>query len=164
MLLCRSISNLFWGEGKAVLTYEDFEIGNSFPLGPQRLSEQEIIAFSELYDPQPMHLDPGSEQSRAMGGLMASGWHTCSLFMRMLCDSFLLDTASQGSGGLEEVNWLLPVRAGDTLSGNATVTDRRISQKRPDLGIVFFDYKMANQHGDVVLTMKGTGMIKVAPI
>ena len=82
--------------------------------------------------------------------------------MRMMCDAYLLDSASQGSGGLDEVRWLKPVRPGDTLTGEAVVLDRRISSKRPKLGLVMFQYSLQNQNGETVITIKGMGMLDVA--
>lgn len=144
-----------------MLTFEDYPLGRVIELGPKTITAEEIIAFAEKFDPQPFHTDPNSKQAVEVGGLIASGWHTCSLFMRMMCDAFLLDTASQGSAGLEEVNWRAPVRPGDTLRGTATVRQRRTSARKPGLGIVLFDYAMFNQNDSCVLTMKGSGMIDV---
>lgn len=145
-----------------LLTYEDFTLGRSFPLGPRTISAEEIISFAEKYDPQPFHLDPESEQAKTVGGLIASGWHTCAITMRMMCDAYLLDSASQGSGGLEKVSWLRPVRPGDTLTGEAVVLDRRVSSKRPTLGLVTFQYSLQNQNGETVITIEGMGMLDVA--
>lgn len=145
-----------------MLTYEDFTSGRSFPLGPRTITAEEIIDFAEKYDPQPFHLEPESDQAKTVGGLIASGWHTCAITMRMMCDAYLLDSASQGSGGLDEVRWHRPVRPGDTLTGEAVVLDRRISSKRPTLGLVTFQYSLQNQHGDAVITIKGMGMLDVA--
>ncbi len=144
-----------------MLTYEDFTPGRVFQLGPRKVSAEEIIEFAEEFDPQPFHIDAGSEQAAQVGGLIASGWHTCSIFMRMLCDSYLLDTASLGSAGLDEVRWLRPVRPGDILSGSATVTDRRVSSKRANLGLVSFDYELHNQQDQPVMTIRGMGMMEV---
>ena len=143
------------------LTYRDFDIGRTFPLGPKTVSEEEIIEFAEEFDPQPFHLDASSPQAEQVGGLIASGWHTCSIFMRMMVDSYLTKTASQGSAGLEEVRWLRPVRPGDVLSGTATVTGKRISKSKPYLGLVDFDYVLNNQNDEPVMTIKGMGMVSV---
>ena len=145
-----------------MLTYEDFTLGRSFSLGPKTITAEEIISFAERYDPQPFHLEAESEQAETVDGLIASGWHTCAITMRMMCDAYLLDSASQGSGGLEEIRWLRPVRPGDTLSGEAIVLDRRISSRRPNLGLVTFQYSLQNQNGETVITIKGMGMLDVA--
>ena len=142
-----------------MLTYDDFPIGRSFQLGPRTITAEEIIEFAEEFDPQPFHLDANSEQAKQVGGLIASGWHTCSILMRMMCDSYILDTASQGAAGLESVRWLKPVRPNDTLSGSATVTSRRVSKSNPQLGLVGFDYSLKNQNNETVMIIIGMGMI-----
>ncbi len=146
-----------------MLTYTDFPIGHAFALGPRQISADEIIRFAQKYDPQPLHLDGESSQAQLVGGLIASGWHTCSIAMRMMCDSYLLDTISQGSGGLSEVKWLHPVRPNDILSGTATVIDRRVSRSNPALGIVTFKYVLQNQDTRQVLAMTGMGMVSTGP-
>ncbi|MEM8750752.1 MAG: MaoC family dehydratase [Pseudomonadota bacterium] len=142
-----------------MLTYEDFPVGKSFPLGPRKITAEEIIAFAERYDPQPFHLDGESEQATAVGGLIASGWHTCSILMRMMCDAYLLNTASQGSGGLDKIKWLRPIRPDDTLTGAATVMGRRVSKSNPGLGLINFAYTIQNQHAEPVLEVTGMGMV-----
>ena len=143
-----------------LLTYEDFPVGRVFPLGPYTITEREIVEFASQYDPQPFHMDGQSEQAELVGGLIASGWHTCSLAMRMMCDAYLLDTASLGSGGLDEVRWHNPLRPGDTLVGEARVVERRVSKKRPEVGLVTFHYSLATSEDVAILTMKGMGMIR----
>ncbi len=142
-----------------MLTYDDFTLDRSFPLGPRTISEEEILEFAKEFDPQPFHLDANSEQAKQVGGLIASGWHTCSILMRMLCDSYILESASQGSGGLDRVRWTKPVRPGDTLSGAATVTSRRVSKSNPKLGLVGFEYTLQNQHAETVMITTGMGII-----
>lgn len=146
---------------RTLLSYSDFPLGRAFKLGPRLITQQEMIDFAAKYDPQPFHIDPSSKEAQDVGGLIASGWHTCAIVMRLMCDSYLLNSASQGSGGLDEVRWLKPVRPGDVLSGTATVADRRRSSSRPNLGILTFEYAMHNQHGDDVISIKGMGMIDV---
>ena len=143
-----------------MLFYDDFPLGRQFELGPRKVSAEEIIEFSKEFDPQPFHLDAQSDQAQMVGGLIASGWHTSSLFMKMMCDAYILESASQGSAGLDSVKWLKPVRPGDELSGTATVVARRVSKSRPDIGFVQFDYEMVNQNAEVVMTISGNGMIK----
>lgn len=143
-----------------MLTYDDFEIGRVFQMPPHTATRQEILEFATSFDPQPFHLDGHSEQAQAVGGLIASGWHTCSMMMRMMCDGYLNQSASQGSPGLEEVRWLRPVRPGDRLTAKAEVTDRRRSSSSPELGIVTFHYDMKNQHDQTVMTIRGIGLFK----
>lgn len=145
-----------------MLTFEDFPLGRTLEMTPRQVSQEEIIAFAEKYDPQPFHTDPESDQAASVGGLIASGWHTCGLMMRMICDAYLLDSASMGAPGLDLVRWVKPVRPGDTLSGTTTVTGRRVSTSRPELGLLTLDYELRNQHDEVVMRTLGTGMMRVA--
>lgn len=141
-----------------MLCFEDFTIGRVFHLPPHTITADEIVEFAEEFDPQPFHVDPTSSQAEQVGGLIASGWHTCSLMMRMICDGYLLDSTSQGSPGLEEIRWLMPVRPGDTLQTRVEVVDSRRSNSNPKLGIVTFIYLMENQSGDPVMRTKGVGL------
>ncbi|MEL6745119.1 MAG: MaoC family dehydratase [Pseudomonadota bacterium] len=145
-----------------LLTFEDFPAGKEYPLGPVTVEAQDIIDFATEFDPQPFHVDPDSQQAAQVGGLIASGWHSCALLMRMMCDSYLLRSASDGSSGLDEVRWLKPVRPGDTLSGTSTVVSSRISKSNPKRGIIVFRYEVQNQHGDVVMEVSGSGMVATA--
>ena len=102
-------------------TFEDFTPGTTFNLGPYQVSAEEIIAFASEFDPQPMHLDEEAGKQSLLGGLAASGWHTCCMLMRMMIDSFVLESASQGAPGVDFVQWKKPVLAGDILHGTSTV-------------------------------------------
>ena len=135
------------------LYFEDFTPGQAIEHGPRLVTREEILAFAAQYDPQPMHLDEEAGRNSMMGGLGASGWHTSSLMMRMICDSFLLDSTSMGAGGVEEVKWLKPVRPDDKLTLRTTVLDTRRSRSRPEIGIVRLHYELFNQHGDGVMIM-----------
>ncbi|NKB53613.1 MAG: hypothetical protein GKR97_15585 [Rhizobiaceae bacterium] len=145
-----------------MLTFEDFTVGRVFELPPHTITAEEMIEFAQEFDPQPFHLDGNSEQAKQVGGLIASGWHTSSILMRMICDGYLLNSPSQGSPGLEEVRWLNVVRPQDTLSASAEVTASRISKSNPAIGIVSFVYKMWNQRGEDVMRTKGVGMFKAS--
>lgn len=138
--------------------FEDFEEGASIPLGSKNVTAAEIIDFASQFDAQPMHLDEAAGRASILGGLSASGWHTCCMFMRMMCDAFLLDSTSQGSPGIDYVRWKKPVLAGDTLTGSSTVTARRESASRPGLGFVTCRHELRNQHGEVVAELQNTGM------
>ncbi|MDD9910234.1 MAG: MaoC family dehydratase [Ahrensia sp.] len=142
-----------------MLTYEDFTIGRVFPMGPKTVTQEEIVAFAEKFDPQPFHTDPDSDMAAGVGGLIASGWHTCGMMMRMMCDAYLLNSSSMGAPGLDEVRWLLPVRPGDVLTGTTKVVERRISKSRPTLGLLTLEYEVKNQKGETVMLTKGTGMM-----
>ncbi|KQT66127.1 MULTISPECIES: MaoC family dehydratase [unclassified Aureimonas] len=140
-------------------TFEDFPVGATRPLGPYEVTRDEVIAFAEEFDPQPFHLDEEAAAASMLGGLSASGWHTCAMMMRMMADSFVLDSTSQGSPGVDFVKWKRPVRPGDTLSGTMTVLEARISQKRPSLGITKLRNDVRNQAGEAVLECEYTVML-----
>ena len=135
------------------LYFEDFAAGRTFEHGPRLVTREEIVAFAVQYDPQPMHLDEEAGGKSLLGGLGASGWHSCGIMMRMICDSFMLDSASMGAGAVEEVRWLRPIRPGDRLKLRSTVLDSRRSRSRPDMGIVRILFEMFNEHGERVMTM-----------
>jgi acyl dehydratase len=138
--------------------FEDFTVGRVFELGSVEVSEDEIVGFAVRYDPQPFHVDPVAAEASPYGGLIASGWQTCALYMRQLYDGLLHDSSSQGSTGIEELRWLAPVRPGDVLSASYTVEDVAASSTRPDRGTVMFRAEMSNQDGVVVLRMRGRGL------
>lgn len=131
--------------------FEDFQVGLTVPLGRRRVTREEMIAFAAEFDPLPHHLDEAAARETPFGGLAASGWHLCSLHMRMMWDGFLVDTSSLGSPGLEFVEWLEPVRPGDELSSQFTCREARPSASRPDVGICRLLYEVFNQHGRLVM-------------
>ena len=138
--------------------YEDFVEGETIALGQKTVTAAEIIDFAREFDPQPMHLDEAAGKASMLGGLGASGWHTCSMFMRMMCDGFLLDSTSQGSPGIDYVRWKRPLLAGDTVTGQAKIIARRLSKSRPGLGFVTTQSGLVNQRGETVLELQNTGM------
>lgn len=139
-------------------SYDDFVEGACLDIGSKHVTSEEIVAFASEFDPQPMHLDEEAGRASILGGLSASGWHTCAMFMRMLCDAFLLDSTSQGSPGIDSVRWKNPVLAGDTLSGRVTIRAKRMSKSRPGLGFVSMRSELANQRGETVFELENTGM------
>lgn len=145
----------------AIYAYEDFSVGREFPLGPQSISAEQIIAFASEFDPQPMHLSEEAGRQSILGGLAASGWHTCSLLMRMMADSYIVNSTSQGSPGIDYVDWKKPVLAGDTLSGKSIVLEQRPSGSRPGLGLVKFRHELYNQQGVLVAQGENTAMFLV---
>ena len=147
----------------SLLYYEDFPPGEVVQYGDIEVSAIRIKAFAEQFDPQPFHLDEAAARQTMAGGLIASGWHTASMLMRMNCDHFLNKSASQGSPGIAEVNWLKPVRAGDRLSVRRTTVSARPSASRPELGIVDFAFEVLNQLGEVTMTQKNVMMIRRRP-
>mgnify|MGYP000524709655 FL=1 len=137
-------------------SFEDFEAGQVYELGSRTVTEDEIVAFAREWDPQPFHLDPEAARESVFGGLIASGWHSGAMWMRMYVDT-MLGPAARGSPGVEELRWLAPVRPGDTLSGRLTVLDVAPSATRPDRGTVRIRGEMVNQDGVTVLAMTSRG-------
>lgn len=143
--------------------YEDFEVGKTIAVGSRTVSEEEIIVFARQFDPQPFHIDQAAAAQSIYGGIIASGWHTCSLIMRLIVDGFLNEAASLGSPGLDEVRWIKPVRGGDTLSVTTTALEARPSASKPDRGVIVTMWEAKNQHGELVATIKGMAMFKRRP-
>ncbi|MFW2333452.1 MaoC family dehydratase [Ilumatobacter sp.] len=138
--------------------FDDFVVGEVIELGSVEITEDAIVEFAREFDPQPFHTDAVAARETPYGGLIASGWHTCSLYMRLLCDAVISDSSSQGSSGMDELRWLVPVRPGDTLTAHYTVLDARRSSTKPHRGTVTFRSEMLNQHDEVVLRMVGRGL------
>ena len=141
-----------------MLYLDDFEPGQTVELGSRSVTKDEIIAFAEQFDPQPFHIDESAAAETIYGGLIASGWHTVCLFMRLLVDGLLSDAASMGSPGVDEVRWLKPVRPGDVLTARGVIHEVIPSRSKPDRGVLRTTYEMYNQDGEQVLSMKGVGM------
>ena len=139
--------------------FEDFTPGRSFPLPERPVTAEEIVEFAAEFDPQPMHLDEAAGKASILGGLSASGWHTGSIFMRMMFDGWLSRSASEGSPGIDFMEWKKPVLAGDTLSGRSTVVAARPLRSRPGIGIVTFLHEVENHRGELV--MKGENPIMI---
>lgn len=143
--------------------FEDFEIGKTIDVGSRSVSEAEIMEFATQFDPQPFHVDKSAADKSIYGGIIASGWHTCSIMMRLMVDGFLREAASMGSPGVDEIRWIKPVRAGDTLTVTTTALEKRPSESKPDRGVVVTMWQAKNQHGELVATVKGMGMFKRRP-
>jgi len=143
--------------------FEDFEPGQDIDLGTRTVTEDEIVAFAREFDPQPFHLDRGAAEASIFGGVIASGWHTCSMMMRMVVDGLMNRSASMGSPGLDGVRWLAPVRAGDTLNVHYRTTRVKASTSKPDRGVVWSTWVALNQHGETVCTVEGMGMFGRRP-
>jgi acyl dehydratase len=135
--------------------WEDFVPGWTYESPPRTLSAQDIIAFAREYDPQAYHTDEEAARKTPFGGLIASGWQTAAVGMRLMCDGYLLETSCIGSPGLEELRWLKPVRPGDALRLRSTVLEQTPSQKMPTRGTVKFRWDILNQTGEVVCYMVG---------
>ncbi|NRR31843.1 MaoC family dehydratase [Oxalobacteraceae bacterium] len=143
--------------------FEDFFVGQEVPLGSRLVTEEEIIAFAREFDPQPFHVDHDAAEKSIFGGVVASGWHTCSMMMRMVVDGMLSASSSMGSPGLDCVRWIKPVRAGDTLTVVYQTKEVRPSASKPDRGVVVSVWQASNQHGEVVATVEGMGMFGRRP-
>ena len=141
--------------------WEDFKPGTVASYGPRLVTREEIVAFAAEFDPQPMHLDEAAGKAGILGGLSASGWHTCSIYMRMICDAFILQSTSEGSPGIDYVRWKKPVLSGDVLTGRVTITTRRQSKSRPDIGFANCRGELKNQKGEIVLELENTGMFRL---
>jgi acyl dehydratase len=137
------------------LHWEDFAPGWQHESPPRTLTASEIVAFAREFDPQTYHTDEEAAKASPFGGLIASGWHTCSIAMRLMCDGYLLRTSCIGSPGLDGLRWLKPVRPGDTLRLRATALEQTPSQKDPTRGTVSFRWDVLNQRDEVVCSMTG---------
>jgi len=129
------------------LTFEDFKPGHFGTFGPRHVTREEILAFAAEYDPQPMHLNEAAAAKSMLKGLSGSGWHLCSILMRMMFDGFIGRTASLGSPGVDEMRWLAPLRPGDDLTLEIEVAAARVSRSRPETGIVTFKGVVRNAAG-----------------
>jgi acyl dehydratase len=143
--------------------FEDYRPGLVVTGGPIEVSEADILDFARRYDPQPMHTDPTAARAGQFGGLIASGWHTAALMMRLVATEFLSPASGLASPGIDELRWLKPVRPGDTLSLRATVIEARPSGSKPDQGIVRSLVEVLNQKGEVVLTLQPVSIIRRRP-
>jgi acyl dehydratase len=130
-----------------LLHFEDFAVGQVIDLGAYAVTAAEIREFASEFDPQPFHLDEAAGSASLLGGLAASGWHVCAMFMRLLADGWLNKSASMGSNGVPEVKWLKPVLAGEVLSGRVTILTKRVSSKRPEMGIFQCLFELFNDSG-----------------
>lgn len=135
--------------------WEDFAPGDVAEFGHYAVSSEEIIAFASEYDPQTMHIDAEAAKKTFIGGLCASGWHSCAMAMRMICDHYLLDSASPGLSGIEESKWRAPVRPGDVLTMKRECLARGPSDSRSGMGVARFRHTMTNQHGEVKMILEG---------
>lgn len=144
--------------------WEDFPVGSMRELGGMTLSQDDIVRFATEFDPQPFHIDEAAAKESKFGGIIASGWHTCSLAMRTMCDAYLLEAASLGSPGVDSIRWLKPVRPGDTLRLRASVVEARPLASNPQAGLVRTHWRMFNQTDECVMEMEGYSMFGRRPV
>jgi acyl dehydratase len=142
--------------------FEDFPVGAVFEFGSVTVTEAGIIAFARQFDPQTMHTDPVAAANGPTGGLIASGWHTIALMMRMYADH-ILPPDGLPAPGVDEVRWHHPVRPGDTLHMRVRIESARVSQSKPDRGIIRPFSEVLNQHGEVVVSMRPINLIRRRP-
>lgn len=143
--------------------WDDIKEGEVVELGSRTMEKDRMVAFAREFDPQPFHTDEKAAEASIWGGLIASGWLTGSVLMRIFYDGYLKDTASLGSPGIDELRWLKPVRPGDTLTVRLTVLETAASRSKPDRGIVRSLMEVVNQHGEIVMTTKGVNFFKRRP-
>ena len=141
------------------LHWEDFQPGAVAVYGPRLVTREEIVAFAAEFDPQPMHLDETAAAATLLGGLAASGWHTCCLLMRIIADGFVLNSSSMGAPGVEEVRWLKPLRPGTRIRVRSTVLETRASKSRPEMGLVKMHHEVLDEMDAVLTTLTSTAMI-----
>ena len=147
----------------AVRYWEDFKPGQVIELGSRTIDTESILAFAREFDPQPFHTDEEAARHTIFGGLIASGWHTGSLSMRLFYDGLIKDVISLGSPGFDELRWVKPVRPGDTLSARFTVLECVASRSKPDRGVIRALLETRNQHGEVVMSIKAVNLFGRRP-
>ncbi len=143
--------------------FENFNVGETVEIGRHAVTEAAILEFGRQYDPQPFHTDPERARTSIYGGLIASGWQTCSIVMRVMCDAYLSEAASMGSPGMEEIRWLKPVRPGDVLVVMRTIEEARPTSKA-DRGLVLSRWDVYNQREEHVMMMRGYGLFGRKPV
>jgi acyl dehydratase len=150
--------------GEPMRYFEDVEVGHTARFGRYEVTREEIVAFAERYDPQPFHLSDEAAAETHFGRLSASGWHTCAMTMAMIVDNLKANReAGLGSPGIDELRWLKPVHAGDTLRCETEVLDKRRSASRPDMGLYRTRMTVLNQHDVPVMTFISNVMIRTRP-
>ena len=148
---------------KAPRYWDDYEIGQKFDLGSTSFTADEIVDFARQYDPQSFHVDPAAARQSMFGSLIASGWHVTAKLMRLFVDNYVDQRTALGSPGVDEVRWLKPVRPGDTLNAWVECAGKVPSMSRPEMGIVHEHWRATNQKGELVMTLKGTNMVRRRP-
>jgi acyl dehydratase len=143
--------------------FEDYVPGTTSEHGPIAVTESEVVEFAQRFDPQPFHVDADTAAAGPFGGLIASGWHTCALMMRLLAQEYLSPASSLGSPGIDQLRWLRPVRPGDELTLRATVEEARLSRSKPDRGVVTTRIEMVDPSGEAVLRMTAMNLVLARP-
>ena len=142
---------------------EDYVPGDTWELGEVTPTRDEIVAFARQFDPQPFHVDDAAAEASMFGGIIASGWHTASLMMRLIVGNFLSPESSLGSPGVEEIRWPAPVRPGRTLRLEGEVVEARRSASKPDRGIVRTRFRFLDPDDAEVFTAVGVNLVRGRP-
>jgi len=140
--------------------FEDYRVGEVAEFGDYHITSEEIIDFARRYDPQLFHTDPEAAKQSSFGGLVASGWMSAGVLMRLLVEHYVSPVASMGSPGVDELRWHKPVKPGDRLHARVEVVGKRRSQSKPDRGLIHFVQQGLNQQGEIVISFKGMGMYR----
>lgn len=143
--------------------FEDYVPGEIFEFGDHAISADEIVEFARRYDPQPFHVDTAAAAGSSFAGLVASGWMTGAVLMRMMCDHFIPPESAMGSPGVDQLRWLRAVRPGDRLHARVTIVETRRSRSKPDRGAVVLRQEAINQAGEVVMTLFGRSLHRCRP-
>ncbi|MFD7705970.1 MaoC family dehydratase [Streptomyces sp. NPDC059785] len=143
--------------------FEDYRPGSVHEFGSITMTEDDILRFAGEFDPQDIHTDPRAAEDGPFKGLIASGWHTCAVMMRLYADHYVSKVASLASPGIDELRWVRPVRPGDSLSLRTTVQQARVSRSKPDRGLVHTGIEVLNQRGETVLTMTAMNLLLRRP-
>lgn len=144
------------------MKFADFHAGQVITAGPIAVHEAEVVSFATAYDPQWFHTDATAARQGHFGGLIASGWHTCAMAMRLIADAALLDSESFASPGLAYVKWPHPVRPGDQLTLRATVLETRCARRQPHLGILRWRWQLFNDQGTEVLDLEASSLFNLS--
>ena len=140
--------------------FEDYRAGSVYHYGAITVDEAEVIAFATRFDPQNMHVDPEAAARGPFGGLIASGWHTAAMMMRLFADNYLSTVASLASPGVDELRWTRPVRPGDALNIRVTVLEANVSRSKPDRGVVRTLIEVLNQNGELAMSCKAINLLR----
>jgi acyl dehydratase len=143
--------------------FQDYVQGTTSQYGPIRVDEADVVEFGRRFDPQPFHVDVEAAAAGPFGGLIASGWHTCALMMRLLADEYLSPASRLGSPGVDELRWIQPVRPSDELTLRTTVEEARLSRSKPDRGLVRTRVELVNQDGAIVLSLRAMNLVRTRP-
>ena len=146
---------------QGLLHYEDFPEGHVIPFGTFHLTKELVLDFARQWDPQPFHVDEGEAERSVLGGLAASGWQSSAILVRLSVEAYANKSAAMASNSMEEGRWLKPVFAGETLTGRATVLSRRVSAKRPEMGVLKMKFELMNTAGELKAEIIGIQFMKV---